>query len=239
MRDFLNDCLAARTFPTSANLAKMWLIPKNEKGISDLAFTRPIALMESIAKLYERLLCYRIMKILTDNGMLDPAQFGSVPKGGTDVPLCTVANLLDDARLSGQQLCLLSLDVAKAFDSCEYWSQALSWAALGMPPQAIKLLLQMDSTATTQVNLGGGHYTRPVSHGRGVRQGSILGPLKWVVFTNWWIKGVDARMRGKGYKMSATVRDKTVEVKSQVFVDDCNAYLEMRPGTVKRKAISP
>jgi hypothetical protein len=122
--DYLNECLRARSFPTDANEAKMWLLPKNEQGESDLGHTRPIALMDALPKIHERLLCTRIQGTLVKHKMLDPAQFGAVPGGGTGVPLDAVAAMLDDANFaeSNPSLHMLSLDLSKAFDSCEFWS---------------------------------------------------------------------------------------------------------------------
>jgi len=219
IRQFLSECIRRRRFPPKANAAKMWLIPKIEAGMTDLAFTRPIALMETLCKIYERILCTRITNIMMKNEMIDRCQHGSIPEGTTDDAMFNLAAVLDDARESGQSLYLLSLDLSKAFDSLEYWSQALTWRAFGMPKDLVTILLQMDETATTQVALGGGRYTDPVPHERGVRQGSCGGPLKWVAFMHWWMTGVKSKMAGKGYKMSG---DPTTEFTTQMFVDDSN-----------------
>ena len=220
----LDDCRKSGEFPSHANAGLMWLLPKGEAGKKDLNKTRPIALMETVAKIYERLWYNRIIAVITAHDMLDPAQYGGVPGGGTADPMQVLACVLDDARLSKSQLHCLSLDLSKAFDTVEYWSQAASWAALGMPPGLIRLLIQMDSGATTQVALGGGRYTDPVAHGRGVRQGSIMGPLKWVAFMHWWIHGVKHQMKGQGYTMQCTAGGEPVEVQAQMLIDDSNWF---------------
>mgnify|MGYP001375652266 FL=1 len=95
-------------------------------------------------------------------------------------------------------------DLAKAGDPGEYWSQALSWKCLGLPEEMIKLLINLDSGdqkgkgATTRVILGNGRKTKPFRHGRGVRQGSVGGPIKWVVFVHYWIQWVKKKMKGEG-----------------------------------------
>jgi ribonuclease HI len=223
----LNKCLQTGQFPSSANAAKMWLVPKNEQGNTDLTQTRPIALMETLAKTYEQILCTRILEVMMKNEMFDRSQHGALPEGGTEDPMLTLALLMEDARLSGNTAYILSLDLSKAFDTIEFWSQALSWRAFGMPKHMVKLLLQMDTTATTQVALGAGQYTNPVSHGRGVRQGSCGGPLKWIVFMHWWLVGVKHQMKGHGYKMSATP---STEFTAQMFVDDSNWATATRDG---------
>ena len=63
-----------------------------------------------------------------------------------------------------------------------------------MPKRMVNLLAQMDETGVTEVILGQGRTTTDTleeegryKSGRGVRQGSIGGPIKWVVYsTSGW-----------------------------------------------------
>ena len=156
-----------------------------------------------------------------------------MPKAGTVLPLRALAEVLDDARLSKSELHVLALDISKAFDAYEYWSQAMSWKALGMPDEVIKILINMDAGsnspadphegpgATTSVILDAGRMTPKFAHGRGVRQGSVGGPIKWVVFVHFWLTWIKSSMRGKGYTM-AKARGMGVEgeLLAQMFVDD-------------------
>ena len=128
---------------------------------------------------------------------------------------------------------VLALGLSKAFDTCEYWSQAMSWKALGMPDEVIKILINMDAGsnspadphegpgATTSVILDAGRMTPKFAHGRGVGQGSIGGPIKWVVFMHFWRTWIERSMRGRGYTM-AKARGMGVEgeLLAQMFVDD-------------------
>ena len=72
-----------------------------------------------------------------------------------------------------------------------------------MPHYMIDLMVNLNSGseegegATTEVALGKGRKTQPFRHGRGVRQGSVGGPLKWVVFVNFWLQWVKKKMKGK------------------------------------------
>ena len=195
--------------------------------------TRPIVLMETLGKLYERVIIGRIMKAIDQYDIIDPSQYGAMPKAGTAPPLRALAEVLDDARLSKSELHVLALDLSKAFDTCEYWSQAMSWKALGMPDEVIKILINMDAGSnspadphegpgvTTSVILDAGRMTPKFAHGRGVRQGSVGGPIKWVVFMHFWLTWIKSSMRGKGYTM-AKARGMGVEgeLLAQMFVDD-------------------
>ena len=127
------------------------------------------------------------MKAIDQYDIIDPSQYGAMPKACTAPPPRALAEVLDDARLSKSELHVLALDLSKAFDTCEYWAQAMSWKALGMPYEVMKIRINMDAGsnspadphegpgATTSVILDAGRMTPKFAHGRGVRQGSVGG----------------------------------------------------------------
>jgi hypothetical protein len=56
-----------------------------------------------------------------------------------------------------------------------------------------------------------------------VRQGSVGGPMKWVVFMNFWLEYVHSTAKGTGYKMNSSAP----EVIGQMFIDDSNWIMMM------------
>ena len=146
--DMFNKFLTEQRIPDEMNTAMIRLLPKTDAGLSDLDKTRPIVLMETPGKLYDRVIIGRVMEAIDKYDIIDPSQYGVMPKAGTAPPLRALAEVLDDARLSKFELHVLALDLSKAFDTCEHWSQAMSWKALGMPDEVIKILINMDLGAT-------------------------------------------------------------------------------------------
>jgi len=173
-----------------------------EEGLADLGKTRPIALMETGLKLLERIMFTRVMDVIKEHNMLRSEQHGGLPGKTVKSPIRNLTEMLEDAIVSGRELHVFSADIAKAFDSIEYWSQALGWRALGMPEETVQMLVDMDRGGETSVILGQGRGTDWYRNGRGVRQGSIGGPIKWVVFINFWLEYVYKAAKGKGYRMS-------------------------------------
>ena len=239
IRTFYNECMKEGGIPDSINNAILRLLPKSDKGLGDMNAVRPIALMENIVKTFEQVIIGRVMKVITEREILDLAQYGGLPKAGTAPPVRVLAEIMDDARESGQELHILLADLTKAFDTMEYWTQAMSWRCLGMPEGIIELLVNMDSGknqgegATTQVALAQGRMSDPFRHQRGVRQGSVGGPLKWCVFIHFWLKWVKREMKGRGYKMSTArgiapkvetwekrMKAEEAEMIGQCFIDD-------------------
>ena len=222
----MQDCLEKRQLPRELNKSMIRALPKTENGLADLNLTRPIALMEVLGKLFERLLFNRIVKILADKEMLDMSQHGGMKDRGSADPIRVLAEAMEDAQESGQELHLFSADLTKAFDTLEYWSQAMSWRALGMPEDMAVMLMNMDKEGESEVILGQGRTTSSVlgedgwfNSGRGVRQGSIGGPIKWIVYMNFWLKYVNKKHGDEGYAMS---EDSSTVLRAQMFVDDSN-----------------
>jgi len=225
----MQTCLDNRRLPIELNRSMIRALPKTDGGLADLNLTRPIALMESLGKLFERILFMRIMDVMTEEDMLDLGQHGGWAERSTADPIRTLAEAMEDAEETGAELHLFSADLSKAFDTLEYWSQAMSWRALGMPIEMAEMLKNLDEEAESEVILGQGRTTGSVlgkegwfKSGRGVRQGSVGGPIKWIVYMNFWLKYVHKKHEGQGYTMSHEEEGGKATLLAQMFVDDSN-----------------
>jgi ribonuclease HI len=227
LRAEFNEWLQKREIPDELNTAVIRLLPKTDKGLADLNAVRPIALMECIIKTYEQVIIGRTLSCLVDNGALDLSQYGAIPKAGVFAPLRILAEIINDANEHDKDLHIMVADLSKAFDTMEYWSQEMSWQAIGMPQGMTDILINLDrggqgegQGATSCVSLAHGAHTRPFKHGRGVRQGSVGGPLKWVLFVHFWMKWVKTKMRGKGYEMEANHKQRNINSKIRLEPDN-------------------
>ncbi len=222
----MRQCLHDRALPKELNRSMIRALPKTDQGLAEMCMTRPIALMESLGKLFERILFNRIVKVLAENDMIDLSQHGGMSGRGTTEPIRILAEVMEDAQASGQEFHLFSADLSKAFDTLEYWSQAMSWRALGMPVEITEMLTNLDEGGESEVILGQGRTTSAVlgeegwfKSGRGVRQGSIGGPIKWIVYMNFWLRYVNSKHEGQGYRMS---KDENTVLLAQMYIDDSN-----------------
>jgi hypothetical protein len=98
---------------------------------------RPIALMEIMLKPLERVLFTRIEKVVMDNSMLREEQYGGLRGRQVQDPIRILAELIEDANVSGKELHIISAGLSKTFHTLEYWSKAMSWSALGAPKQLV------------------------------------------------------------------------------------------------------
>ena len=95
--ELFDQCLREGHIPDEMNCALMTLLPKTSEGLSNLSKTRPIALMEILTKVYERIIMGRIVKVLEEHKMLNLAQYGGLAKMGTAAPLRVMTNVLEHA----------------------------------------------------------------------------------------------------------------------------------------------
>ena len=183
--------------------------------------------MEIILKVYERLVFDRITKIIYDHNILRTEQYGGLQGRIIQDPIRILAELIDDANVTGRELHIFSADLTKAFDTLEYWSQAMSWRAIGTPHDIVEMIIDMDKGGQTAVALAPGNSTQDIlgkeglyGNKRGVRQGSVGGPLKWVLFMNFWLEYVHKKRQGEGCKMN----EETPEIIGQMMIDDSNWF---------------
>ena len=78
---------------------------------------RPISLLDTIGKLFEKILLSRILHVLSESGLMRDEQFGFRPRHSTSLQLARLVERITsnfgEKRLIGP----VFLDVAKAFDT--------------------------------------------------------------------------------------------------------------------------
>ena len=71
----LNCCITAGIFPSKLKLAKV--VPVYKKGPTDqLTNYRPISLLPSLSKVFERIICNRLLSFFTSMNTIVPTQYG-------------------------------------------------------------------------------------------------------------------------------------------------------------------
>ena len=98
-----------------------WLIPLFKGGNrEDKNCYRPISLLPTISKIFERILAKRLISFFTKFDILSKDQFGFRAKFSTEYAIADIYDKLInnlDKRLSS---CAIFLDLAKAFDSVSH-----------------------------------------------------------------------------------------------------------------------
>ena len=151
---------------------------------------RPISLLPALSKIFEKITHQQTQDYLDRNEILYKYQSGFRPKHSTDTCLSLlndkILNGFDNGNLTG----MILIDLQKAFDTIDHTLFLEKLECLGFSRSAIKWYQSYLTNRTFFVNVEKelsevGHLTC------GVPQGSILGPLIFLMYVNDMAQAVD------------------------------------------------
>src|SRR5882672_11288810 len=135
-----NYLLEQNKIPPSWKLGIIIPIPKKPEVHGKIELYRLITLLESIRKIFTRIITKRLYKIIIENNLLKGINVGFMPnKRATNVGFI-IQRVTELARINNENLELLALDIAKAYDSISLNLLEISLKRIGIPEKLIKII---------------------------------------------------------------------------------------------------
>ena len=180
------------SFPECWRSANITPIPKGSSPSIHPSDYRPISITPVLSKIYERLLAKRLIGFLNKNKLLPERQFGFRKGMSTsDALLCITHDLQTDLDRGNERL--VSLDFSSALDRVNHKALLFKIRSLGIGDRLLGILEQFLRNRKQRV-LVDGYSSSFCTVKSGVPQGSVLGPLLFIIFTSDMWSNIESNM---------------------------------------------
>ena len=204
-----NISLEKAIFP--AEWKKAHVTPIFKSGDASLSSNyRPISLLSCLGKVFERVIFKHTFNFLRDNFVLSEKQSGFMPGDGTVNQLLYLYHEFVKAVDLQKEVRVVYCDITKAFDKVYHPALIHKLSNVGISGSLLDWFKSYLSNRTQRVVLQG-ELSPWCGVGAGVPQGSVLGPLLFLIYVNDIVDivGSNIRLYADDVTLFITVDDPT------------------------------
>ena len=183
-------------------------LPRN-----DLKNYRPVSGLNFISKVIERVVAYQVKEYLSHNNLNNIYQSAYKSGHSTETTLLKIKNDIHLSLAEGKPTALVLLDLSAAFDTIDHKQllECLS-SQFGFSELALKWFHSYISNRTQSVKINTS-ISQPKSLTCGVPQGSVLGPLLFIMYTSPLSKLISSYPN----------------IHHHLYADDTQVYIKLTP----------
>lgn len=207
LKYIINRSFREGIFPRILQIARV--VPVHKKGNKDLHNNyRPISVLPCISKIFEKIMASRLMNYLSEHSLLSQHQYGFRPQYNTELAVYQLCQNIYDAVDNKECQITLFCDLTKAFDTISHsilldklYVYGIRGPILGWFKSYLSHRKQYVVYNNAESQCNNIYY--------GIPQGSILGPLLFLIYINDITRSTNA-------------------LKFLLFADDTNIFINGR-----------
>ena len=205
----INSCIREGVYPDL--FRKSRVIPVHKKGDTDnINNYRPITLVPVLSKVLEYLLKQQLYNYFEIKKILISSQYGFRKSKSTTLAILSLLEYVVGGFEDGQYVGAILCDLSKAFDCIDHQILLLKLRHYGLHERAVKLIASY-LTNRAQQTFSGGKLSGSMIIEHGVPQGSILGPLLFLIYINDIESSSDAGLVIFADDTTAILKDKCLD----------------------------
>ena len=177
-----NLSISLSSFPDDCKIAKLKPLYKKEAKTKPKNY-RPISLLPLISKIIERIIHDQTQVFLDENKILFTYQSGFRKHYSRDTCLSYLTDRVRNGFEKGSLTGMILIDLQKAFDTIDHKILTEKMSCLGFAESTMRWYKSYLTNRCFIVNVGN-DFSSPCKLLCGVPQGSILGPLLFLLYVN-------------------------------------------------------
>ena len=182
LAELVNQSFLNGTFPSKLKVAKV--VPVFKKADPKIRSNyRPISLLPIFSKIFEKVMYKRLYSFVTCNKIIYTLQFGFQESHSIDHALISLTETIRRNLDNKKYGCGVFIDLQKAFDTVSHKILLSKLEHYGIRGNALRWFQSYLANRTQIVSICG-KDSYPLGITCGVLQGSVLGPLLFLLFIN-------------------------------------------------------
>ena len=202
LAEIINLSISSGMYPNKLKMAKIIPIFKADDNTNPNNY-RPISLLSNFNRIFEKLVYSRMESFIEQNNLLSPSQYGFRKAHSTQHAILDIVSTIQENMDKRLFSCGVFIDLKKAFDTVDHkilLHKLNHYGFRGVTNKWFSSYLD-GRTQTTQI---GSHISKRQNTTCGVPQGSVLGPLLFLIYIN-------------------DIQESSDKLKPFLFADDTNA----------------
>ena len=183
LKQIINLSLQTGIYIDKLKLSRVIPIYKEKGGKLECSNYRPISLLSNLNKIFEKIMHTRLYGFLESHNCIHKKQFGFRTKHSTNHALIELTESVRSALDSGMISCAVFIDLQKAFDTVDHEILLKKLEFYGVRGTALGWFRSYLHRRKQFVSVNG-YQSSDAFMECGVPQGSVLGPLLFLVYIN-------------------------------------------------------
>jgi hypothetical protein len=182
LASYFNLLMVEGTFPDVLKVGRV--TPIFKKGnLEEVGNYRPVSTLPIFGKIFEKILYSRIYNFALSQGIIDKNQFGFRKSHSTSHAVNYSVKIIEDCLKRKNHVLGIFIDLSKAFDTIDHSTLLVKLERYGIRGNANSLISSYLSNRTQFTEVLG-EKSNPLIIKYGVPQGSVLGPLLFLLYIN-------------------------------------------------------